>query len=114
MNEAAIRHWDGYWFGKRKCLGDTYPHYWSALSGYAYAVSGQYGITGDYTEKADRTLRAVLSLFREEGSASCAMVYPMSVNGRAAAFYDPWANDQDWGLYYTLKYGEEAWAQTVI
>ncbi len=114
MNEAAIRHWDGYWFGKRKCLGDTYPHYWSALSGYAYAVSGQYGITGDYTEKADRTLRAVLSLFREDGSASCAMVYPMSVNGRAAAFYDPWANDQDWGLYYTLKYGEETQAQAVI
>ena len=33
MNETAIRHWDGYWFGKRMQYGDTYPHYWSTLSG---------------------------------------------------------------------------------
>ena len=31
------------------------------------------------------------------------MVYPMSVNGREGSFYDPWANDQDWGLYFNLK-----------
>ena len=24
--ENAIRHWDGYWFGKRRLFGDTYPH----------------------------------------------------------------------------------------
>ncbi|MEZ3487682.1 MAG: hypothetical protein K1W22_14165 [Lachnospiraceae bacterium] len=48
--------------------------------------------------------RGVLGLFREDGSASCAMVYPMSVNGKEASFYDPWANDQDWGLYFNLKY----------
>ncbi|MBR5123525.1 MAG: hypothetical protein IKU90_00210, partial [Clostridia bacterium] len=36
LNMVAIRHWDGYWFGKRKLLGDTLPHYWSALSGVAY------------------------------------------------------------------------------
>ena len=104
MNEASIRHWDGYWFGKRKCLGDTYPHYWSALSGYAYAAAAAYGVTGDYAKKAECTLRAVLSLFGEDGTASCAMVYPMYVNGAPAAFYDPWANDQDWGLYYALKF----------
>lgn len=103
MNEVAIRHWDGYWFGKRRCLGDTFPHYWSALSGCAYC-NGEL-LTGEpaYKEKAEKTLRGVLSLFREDGSASCAMVYPMSVNGKAAHFYDPWANDQDWGLYYYLK-----------
>lgn len=122
MNEVAIRHWDGYWFGKRRCLGDTYPHYWSALSGYAYRMAGEMlykarqkcierqksmeADAGRYMEKAENTLRAVLSLFREDGSASCAMVYPMSVNGRAAAFYDPWANDQDWGMYFCLKYGD--------
>ena len=38
--------------------------------------------------------------------ASCAMVYPAEVNGRDAHFWDPWANDQDWGLYYNLKLRE--------
>lgn len=103
MNEVAVRHWDGYWFGKRRCLGDTYPHYWSALSGYAYTDTERIADTDRYARKAKNTLQAVLSLFKEDGSASCAMVYPMSVNGKKAAFYDPWANDQDWGLYFALK-----------
>lgn len=106
MNETAIRHWDGYWFGKRKCLGDTFPHYWSALSGYAYAQMDKIMHMPDCDKKAKKTLLAVLSLFRADGSASCAMVYPMSVNGKEASFYDPWANDQDWGLYFALKYLE--------
>lgn len=104
MNEVAVRHWDGYWFGKNRCLGDTYPHYWSALSGYAYRRAEEMGGLESYAEKASNTLRAVLSLIKEDGSASCAMVYPMSVNGKKASFYDPWANDQDWGLYFALKY----------
>ena len=29
LHEIAIRHWDGYWFGKRRVFGDTFPHYWS-------------------------------------------------------------------------------------
>ena len=36
MYENAVRHWDGYWFGKYKNLGDTFPHYWSSLSGVAF------------------------------------------------------------------------------
>lgn len=104
MNEVAIRHWDGYWFGKRRCLGDTYPHYWSVLSGCAYALAGKIMDADLYRRKAENTLRAVLSLIREDGSASCAMVYPLRVNGKQAHFYDPWANDQDWGLYFALKY----------
>lgn len=27
VNRIAIRHWDGYWFGKRQLYGDTFPHY---------------------------------------------------------------------------------------
>ena len=104
LNEVAIRHWDGYWFGKRKCLGDTYPHYWSALSGYAYAQMDEIMEGERYGRMAKKTLSAVLSLFSKDGNASCAMVYPMSVNGVKASFYDPWANDQDWGLYFALKY----------
>ena len=33
LYETAIRHWDGYWFGKRRLYGDTFPHYWSTLTG---------------------------------------------------------------------------------
>ena len=104
MYEVAIRHWDGYWFGKRACYGDTFPHYWSALTGIAFREAE--GIPGceDYIGRAEDVLRGTLSMFFEDGSASCACVYPMTVNGRPGGYYDPWANDQDWGLYFYLKY----------
>lgn len=104
LNEVAIRHWDGYWFGKRRLLGDTFPHYWSALSGDVFANYAR--LTGDKrcAQRAERLLRGPLSMFRADGSASCAMIYPMSVNGRPAHVYDPWANDQDWAMYYYLKW----------
>lgn len=103
FNEVAIRHWDGYWFGKRHMLGDTFPHYWSSLSGLAFERYGH--ITGEkeWLVRAEKNLRGSLPLFFEDGSASCAMVYPRSVNGVTAHFYDPWANDQDWGLYYYFQ-----------
>ena len=25
LNEIPIRHWDEYWFGKRRLFGDTFP-----------------------------------------------------------------------------------------
>ncbi len=105
MNEVAIRHWDGYWFGKRRMLGDTLPHYWSSLTGQVFERYGR--ITGEkkWLDRAERNLRGSLSLFFPDGSASCAMVYPRSVNGETAHFYDPWANDQDWGLYYYFRRG---------
>lgn len=114
LNEIPIRHWDDFWFGKRRLLGDTFPHYWSCLSAYAFALYAL--ITGkeEYNKKAQRCLRNCLCLFRPDGSASCAYVYPYSVAltdsdgtikelARRGEFYDPWANDQDWALYYILK-----------
>jgi hypothetical protein len=105
MNEVAIRHWDGYWFGKRRMLGDTFPHYWSSLTGQVFERYGR--ITGEkaWLDRAEKNLRGSLSLLFPDGSASCAMVYPRSVNGETAHFYDPWANDQDWGLYYYFRRG---------
>ena len=41
LYEVAIRHWDGYWFGKRRYLGDTFPHYWSALTGNVFELYGR-------------------------------------------------------------------------
>ena len=104
-DEVAIRHWDGYWFGKRGMLGDTFPHYWSSLTGQVFERYGR--ITGEkeWLDRAERNLRGSLSLFFPDGSASCAMVYPSSVNGETAHFYDPWANDQDWGLYHYFRRG---------
>lgn len=101
-NHIAIRHWDGYWFGKKEFWGDTFPHYWSTLSGYAYYL---YALaTGDvsYKEKAGHVVRNSLCLFFEDGKASCAYLSPDKVNGVSARFYDSYANDQDWALVYYL------------
>lgn len=104
MYEVALRHWDGYWFGKRALYGDTYPHYWSSLTGNSYSDFGEITQNPDYERKAEASLRGSLSLFKADGSASCAFVYPVSVNGQSANYYDPYANDQDWGLYFMLRH----------
>lgn len=98
--EVAIRHWDGYWFGKHKAYGDTFPHYWSGLSGSCFAQ--YYAVTGktEYIKKAKDSLRGVLPMIFPDGSASCAYVFPVSVNGVLTDRYDVYANDQDWGLYF--------------
>lgn len=113
LYETAIRHWDGYWFGKKKMYGDTFPHYWSAITGNAYWW--YYIITEDeaYLKKAKDSIRGVLPMFFEDGRASCAYVYPKSVNNVESGYWDPYANDQDWGLYFNLRLqrwkGEKVW-----
>lgn len=104
LNEIAVRHWDGYWFGKSKLLGDTFPHYWSVLSGDVFARYSK--ITGEksYKKQSEQIFRNNLCLFDEEGFGSCAYLYSNHVNGIKGEFYDPWANDQDWALYYGYKW----------
>lgn len=102
LHEIGIRHWDGYWFGKREMYGDTFPHYWSTLTAsafYYYALA-----TGDdtYRRRAEDIVRGNLCQFTDEGRASCAYLYPRAVDGRPARFYDPFANDQDWALVFYL------------
>ena len=103
LYETAVRHWDGFWFGKRRLYGDTFPHYWSALTGNVFRLYAK--ITGDtsYEKRAEDSARGVLPLIFPDGSASCAYVFPHSVNNTAGAYYDPYANDQDWGLYFYLR-----------
>lgn len=103
LYETAIRHWDGYWFGKRKLFGDTFPHYWSALTGNVYALYAYITKDKSYAKRAQDSLRGVLPLFFPDGSASCAYIFPHCVNGKRASCYDPYANDQDWGLYFNLR-----------
>ncbi len=104
LYEVAIRHWDGYWFGKKRMYGDTFPHYWSSLTANVYSAYADITDNDEYRKKAECSYRGTLSMFMLDGSASCAYVYPVTVNGENAQYYDSYANDQDWGLYYMLKY----------
>ena len=102
LHEIAIRHWDDYWFGKARMWGDTQPHYWSTLTAVAFAHYSK--ITGEesYNSRAETIVRNNLSLFSADGRGSAAFVYPASVNGQQAHFYDAYANDQDWALVHAL------------
>ena len=116
LNEIPIRHWDEYWFGKRRLFGDTFPHYLACLTARAYWLYAD--ITGieAYREKAVKCLRNCLCLFAPDGTASCAYLYPFSVTmrnpdgtvntpARRGEFFDPYANDQDGALYMILRLG---------
>lgn len=107
LYETAIRHWDGYWFGKNRMYGDTFPHYWSGLTGNCFAL--MYAITGEkrYAKRAQDSLRGVLPMIFPDGSASCAFLFPVTVNGKKCSGYDPYANDQDWALYFYLRMKRE-------
>ncbi len=122
LHEIPIRHWDEYWFGKRRLFGDTFPHYLSCLSARAFLLYA--GISGDRTfeEKARRCMRNCLCLFFPDGTASCAYLYPFSVtmlnpdgsiaeSARRGEFFDPWANDQDGALYLILCEGGKAFLE---
>ncbi len=103
LHEIAIRHWDGYWFGKARMWGDTFPHYWSGLTGIVFHHYAK--ATGDesYAGRADGILRNNLSPFTADGRGSAAYVYPVTVNGQTGKFYDAYANDQDWALVHWLQ-----------
>jgi hypothetical protein len=102
LNDIAIRHWDGYWFGRERLWGDTMPHYWSCLTAMAFARYWQ--LTGDssYARRARNIVQANLAQFQPDGSATCAMLYPLSIDGRPGRCRDPYANDQDWALVFRL------------
>ncbi|MDD6484503.1 MAG: hypothetical protein PUF72_08005 [Clostridiales bacterium] len=105
LNEIPIRYWDDYWFGKSMLTGDTFPHYWSCLTARSY--KDYYNISGDekYLNAAEECMRNCLCLFDDEGKGSCAYVYPYRINGEKGEFYDEWANDQDFALYFALETG---------
>jgi len=102
LNEIAIRHWDGWWFGKRPQWGDTFPHYWSTITANAFHRCWQ--ATGDlnYLRRAKEIVMNNLCLFSEDGRGSCAYLYPELVDGELGRYYDPYANDQDWALVHYL------------
>ncbi len=104
--EIAIRHWDGYWFGKRQTFGDVYPHYWSAITGAAFHYYAKATGKLQYQQRAEQIARGNLSLFFENGEATCAFVFPRRVNGVEAHYADALANDQDCALMWYLLVNE--------
>lgn len=107
QHEIAIRHWDGYWFGKRQTYGDVYPQYWSCITAAAYHYYAKATGIQDYQQRAENIVRGNLSLFREDGSATCAFVFPRRVNDEPAHYADAYANDQDWALLYYMLVNEK-------
>ena len=98
LHDIAIRHWDCYWFGKRQLFGDTFPHYWTTINANAYYYYALATDDNSYMAKAREIVRNNLCNVFEDGSASCAFVYPRRINGEPAHFADAFANDQDWAL----------------
>lgn len=103
LRNVAIRYWDDYWFGKSRLVGDTFPHYWSCLTSNAEYRFGRETGDASLTDSAYDGMRNILSLFEDNGSAHAAYVYADNAFGTPGGFYDDWANDQDFGLYYALK-----------
>jgi len=102
LNEIAIRHWDGWWFGKRPRWGDTFPHYWSTITANAFHRCWQATGNLQYLARAKEIAMNNLCLFSEDGRGSCAYLYPILVDGEPGRYYDPYANDQDWALVHYL------------
>jgi hypothetical protein len=107
QHEIAIRHWDGYWFGKRQTYGDVYPHYWSAITAAAYHYYAKATGKMEYQQRAENIVRGNLSLFFEDGRATCAFVFPRRVNDEPAHYADAYANDQDWALLFYMLVNEK-------
>lgn len=103
LNEIAIRHWDGYWFGQPQIWGDTYPHYWTCITAQAFALYAQ--ITGDnsYRQRAKSILLANLTNFDTQGHGFATYHYPAFVDAQPARMKNPCSNDQDWALVYLMQ-----------
>jgi len=122
LNETAIRHWDGYWFGKRHFYGDTL-HQHSSLSARAFMQYAKAMGDSSWRRRAEHTYRNVLGMFTPDGRGTAAYLLPLTVTmvnedgsvcwpTRKVMGPDPLANDQDSALYYGMasgifgKYGE--------
>ena len=103
LHQIPIRYWDDYWFGKRNLFGDVFPHYWSCLTARAYRNYAKASGKMDYLTWAERCMRNCLCLFNARGEGSCAYVYPFRLNEKPGEFYDEWANDQDFALYFAIE-----------
>ena len=94
-NTLYVSICNSFGIGKKRMYGDTFPHYWSSLTANVYYDYARLTRNNEYMKKAEASYRGTLSMFNPNGSASCAYVYPVTINGKDAGYYDPYANDQD-------------------
>lgn len=105
LNSVGIRHWDGYWFGALRLWGDVFPHHWSVLSAVALEQLPEGMKDERMRREAEQIFRANLVNFAPDGTATCAFVYPSTVDGIPGHVADPLINDQDWALTLLLRSG---------
>ena len=119
MHGIALRYWDMYWFGKGQAYGDTYPQWLSTLTAQMYHYCDK-ALGTDHRDLIRDNLLGNCCVFFEDGSASCGYLYPRRVTVFSSdpayenryrptgvwegRHFDAFANDQDWALYYAVKY----------
>lgn len=106
LKGVPIRHWDGYWFGIRRQWGDVFPHHWSSLTAAVLARLPEQLRNSETDALAQAILRSNLTSYFDDGSATCAFVFPSTVDGESAHVPDPLANDQEWPLAIWLELAE--------
>ncbi len=112
MRDIAIRHWDGYWFGREQLWGDVFPHHWSVLTANVLLLLPPAAAAALERDRGMPVLRLAAQIyaanridFQPDGTATAAFVMPSCVSGRPAHRADPVANDQDWALFWPLHLG---------
>ncbi len=119
MCGIALRYWDMYWFGKKESYGDTYPQWLSTLTAQMYYYCDM-AMGTDNSRIIKENLYGNCCVYFPDGFASCGYLYPKKVKvfssnqNKKNRFrplgewmgerYDEFANDQDWSLYYAVKY----------
>ena len=119
MFGIALRHWDMYWFGKKKSYGDTYPQWLSALTAQMYYFCDR-AMGTDHSRLVRENLLGNCCVYFEDGFAACGYLYPKRITVFSSRpdhtnsmrplgvwqgeRFDEFANDQDWALYYAVKY----------
>lgn len=103
LYQIGVRHWDGFWFGRSRMWGDVFPHYWSVLTANALLALPDELRTAETDSEAQIIYRANLANFYDDGSATCAYVFPSAVDGVPGDFADSLSNDQDWALVWMLR-----------
>ena len=119
MYGIALRYWDMFWFGKKKTYGDTYPQWLSALTAQTYVYTDM-ALGTSHARLIRDNLLGNCCLYAPDSFASCGYLYPKRVTvftsdpshqnpyrplgSYAGERFDEFANDQDWALYYAIKY----------
>ena len=119
MYGIALRYWDMYWFGKKQSYGDTYPQWLSVLTAQMYYFC-DLAMGTDHSRFIKDNLLGNCCTYFSDGFAACGYLYPKKITVFASdpdtknenrplgvwdgKRYDEFANDQDWSLYYAVKY----------